>query len=215
MNEGFHFHTQYSLVELLGINVKNPQELLDGMKNVPISSIYYHTHKFLQQHHYLSPLPPNDFASWLKDILHMERLGEAFLGVDTISFKNLEDLRSEFVRILEEHLSRDDGRYECPRGYEFYFMACQTFVLPTPYVAHNLKEFAEILNKISIQSLYFHIFEARMRLGVEENDFSAWFKGLGEEELAAEISKLDPYNTNLDNMRTKIIRMVMSRAKDR
>ena len=22
MNEGFHFHTQYSLVELLGINVK-------------------------------------------------------------------------------------------------------------------------------------------------------------------------------------------------
>jgi hypothetical protein len=93
-------------------------------------------------------------------------------------------------------------------------MGCQTFVLPTPYVAHNLKEFAEILNKISIQSLYFHIFEARMRLGVEENDFSAWFKGLGEEELAAEISKLDPYNTNLDNMRTKIIKMVMSRAKD-
>ena len=44
---------------------------------------------------------------------------------------------------------------------------------------------------------------------------SAWFKGLGEEELAAEISKLDPYNTNRDNMRTKIIKKVMSRAEDR
>ena len=138
----------------------------------------------------------------------MERLGEAFLGVDTISFKNLEELRSEFIRILEAHLSRDDGKYECPRGYEFYFMACQTFVLPTPYVAHNLNEFAEILNKISIPSLYFHIFEAKLRLEKEENDFSLWLRDLGKQVLADQIARLDPYTYTLEGLRNKLIQLV-------
>ncbi|MGH7908266.1 MAG: DUF5752 family protein, partial [Thermodesulfobacteriota bacterium] len=43
---------------------------------------------------------------------------------------------------------------------------------PTPYFAHDLKEFIEILNKVTISSLYFHMFEARMRLQKDENDFA-------------------------------------------
>jgi hypothetical protein len=77
-----------------------------------------------------------------------------------------------------------------------------------PYVANNLMEFAEILKKVSIRALYFHIFEARMRLGSPENDFSQWLRGIGEEQLAAEISKLDPYNMTLESLRRKLIRMV-------
>ncbi len=95
MLEGFHFYTQHNLVELLGLKAKNPIELLDSIKKVPIESIYYHTHRFIQQHQHLLPEPPNDFAFWLKDILHLERLGEAFLDIDTIRFCNLEDIRSE------------------------------------------------------------------------------------------------------------------------
>ncbi|MDM7940425.1 MAG: DUF5752 family protein, partial [Methanothrix sp.] len=83
-----------------------------------------------------------------------------------------------------------------------------------PYTANNLREFAEILRKISIRSLYFHIFEARMRLGVQDNDFSQWLRSIGEDKLADEISRLDPYNMTLENLRRKIIRMVEDRARD-
>jgi len=93
MNTPFHFHTQFHLVTLLGLKAKNSIELLDGIKKVPPSSIYYHTHRFLQQHHYLSPEPPNDFAYWLTNILNLKRLGEAFASVDTVSFANMEELR--------------------------------------------------------------------------------------------------------------------------
>lgn len=48
MDKGFHFRTQYHLVELLGRKAKNPAELLDGIKSVPASSIYYHTHRFIR-----------------------------------------------------------------------------------------------------------------------------------------------------------------------
>jgi len=211
---GFHFMTQYSLVELLGLKANNPSELLEEIRSVPVSSIYYHTHRFLQLHNYLSPEPPNDFAFWLKDILHLEELGETFFSIDTISFNNLEDLRSKFVEILDDYFLAGGNIVDCPKGYEFYFMGCQTFVLPTPFIANNIIEFAEILSKISVNSLYFHIFEARMRLGIPENDFSIWLKGIGQEDLAKEISKLDPYNITLENLRRKIINMVTKHAQN-
>jgi hypothetical protein len=213
MTEGFHFFTQHNLVELLGLKAKNPVELLENIKKVPTTSIYFHTHRFIQQYHYLAPEPPNDFALWLKDTLHLERLGEAFLDVDTVSFTDLEDLRKELVRILDSYISGEGYLTDCPKDQEFYFMSCKIFVIPTPYTANNLMEFIEVLRKISIHSLYFHMFEARMRLKVPENDFSAWFKGIGEEDLAREVSKLDPYNLTLEGLRTKLIDMVTRYAK--
>jgi hypothetical protein len=213
MAEGFHFYTQHNLVELLGLKAKNPVELLENIKKVPTTSIYFHTHRFIQQYHYLAPEPPNDFALWLKDTLHLERLGEAFLDVDTVSFTDLEDLRKELVRILDSYISGEGYLTDCPKDQEFYFMSCKIFVIPTPYTANNLMEFIEVLRKISIHSLYFHMFEARMRLKVPENDFSAWFKGIGEEDLAREVSKLDPYNLTLEGLRTKLIDMVTRYAK--
>lgn len=214
MNEGFNFHTQYHLVELLGLKARNPKELLVGIKTVPASSIYYHTHRFLQQHHYLSPEPPNDFAFWLMEILHLRRLGEEFLSVDTISYCNLENLRKDFVKILEKYTSKDQDNIDCIPGFEFHFLACKTLVMPLPYTAHNLSEFAQILGKVSIRSLYFHMFEARMRLGVPDNDFSQWLKSMGEDQLALEITRLDPYNITLESLRRKLIRMVEKRAQD-
>jgi hypothetical protein len=214
MNEGFNFHTQYHLVELLGLKARNPLELLTGIKTVPVSCIYYHTHRFLQQHHYLSPEPPNDFAFWLTEILHLGSLGEEFLSVDTVSYCNLEKLRRKFVNILDDYISKDGENADCIPGFEFHFMACKTLILPLPYTAHNLSEFAQMLSKVSIHSLYFHMFEARMRLGVPDNDFSQWLKGMGEDQLAQAISKLDPYNITLESLRRKMIRMVEKCAHD-
>ncbi|PIP40628.1 hypothetical protein COX18_06135 [Candidatus Desantisbacteria bacterium CG23_combo_of_CG06-09_8_20_14_all_40_23] len=209
----FYFWTRVHLIKLLGLKAKNQTELLEGIKNVPLSSIYYHTHRFLQQHHYLSPEPPNDFAYWLTDILNLEKLGEAIASVNVIDFKKLKDLRSAFIKILTDYLAQEKRMIDCPEGEEFHFMSCMTAILPTPYVASNLTEFVEILGKISINSLYFHIFEAPMRLEKGENDFSAWLGGIGEKELAQKISNLDPYTITLEGLRQKIIRMVKQYGK--
>ncbi|MEW6173163.1 MAG: DUF5752 family protein [Bacillota bacterium] len=211
MHNPFHFYTEQHLVKLLGLKARNPAELLDGIKKVPPSSIYYHTHRFLQQHFYLSPEPPNDFAYWFTNVLNFKELGEAFASVDTVEFKNMEALRTEFVKILEGYPV--ENPVVCPDGQEFYFMACKTFILPTQYIAHDLGEFAEMLARTSVSSLYFHIFEARMRLGRDESDFEAWFKSLGADSLARELSKLDPYTITLEGLREKIISMVRKYAK--
>ncbi len=204
----FHFYTRLNLVKLLGIKAQDQLELLEGLKKVPLSSIYYHTHRFIQQHNYLSPEPPNDFAYWLTNILMLKDLGESFASIDTIGYGDLEDLRNQFIRILNESISKEKRVVKCPEGEEFHFMSCVTFIMPTNHVANNPKEFIDILDKISVDALYFHIFEARMRLCRGENDFCAWFRSIGNEKLAKEIAKLDPYTITLEGLRKKIIKLV-------
>jgi len=208
MNEPFYFRSQVELIYLLGLLARNPVELKAGLEKVPPLSIYYHTHKFLQQHRVLSPEPPNDFSYWLGTILNLRELGEVMASVDVVKWKNMEELRVEFIRILDDYLTQGKYSVDAPEGAEFHFMSCRVFVLPTRYIARTPGEFIEAVRVISPRSLYFHVFEAKMRLEGEENDFAAWFRGLGKVETAEALSALDPYTITLEGLRSKIIETV-------
>jgi len=215
MEKPFRFYTRLNLVELLGRQAKNVAELLEGVRQVSGSSIYYHTHRFLQQHHYLSPEPPNDFAFWVTNSVGLDTLGERLASVDTVKFRSIRGLREKFLEILESYSREQNSRNtDCQEGEEFHFMSCRTFILPTPYEAWNLKEFCEILRKVSINSIYFHIFEARLRLERGENDFSNWLEDIGQKKLARDISRLDPYTMTLEGLRKKLIQRASHNVKD-
>jgi hypothetical protein len=204
----FHFYTKLDQTLLLGLRAKSVEGLLTGVTSVPDSSIYFHTHRFLQQHQFLSPEPPNDFAYWTANILGDEALGERLWSVDTIRFNTISELRERLMAILESSLISKRRTGECGEGEEFHFMACRTFVLPTAYVASDLREFSQLLTKVSIGSVYFHMFDAKLRLKTGENDFSRWFRGQGHTALADETRRLDPYSYTLDGLRQRIVALV-------
>lgn len=204
----FAFHTKYDQTLLLGRKARNLRTLLDGIQTVPETSIYFHTHRFLLQHHFLSPEPPNDFAYWATDVLNDDVVGEQLSSIDIIQYSSIADVRAYFVETLERHLAAADRHPECPRGEEFHFMASRTFVLPTPYAAQTLEEFTGVLSQISISALYYHVFDARLRLQRGDNDFSRWFADRGYPALADEMRRLDPYTHTLEGLRSNIIRMV-------
>lgn len=210
----FEFYTRLHLTIILGKTAGNLKELLEGIKIIPGSSIYYHTHKFLQQHHYLSPEPPNDFAFWITNILQEKILGEQFAAVDIIQYKSIAELRKKFIDLLEDYLKNNRQQREAPAGSEFQFLKSESFVLKTGKTANNLKEFYEIFKNISINSLYFHIFEARLRLEKPTNDFSLWFESIGETSLAKKISQFDPYTMTLNDLKNKIIKLLEKKLND-
>jgi hypothetical protein len=215
MRKLFYFHTRLNLVELLGRRAKTLNQLVEGLERVPGSAIYYHTHRFLQQHHYLSPEPPNDFAFWVTNSLGLDLVGEKLASVDTVRFRSIRRLRESFLEILKPIVLEPDSQtVECQEGEEFHFLSCRTFILPTSYQAGDLKEFRDVLQKISINSIYFHIFEARLRLERGDNDFSNWFEAIGQNKLAEEISRLDPYTITLEGLRRKIIQRVSQYVED-
>lgn len=216
MSEPFRFHTRLNLVELLGRRASTVHELLNGIREVPGASIYHHTHRFLQQHHYLSPEPPNDFAFWISGSLGLDDVGERLASVNTIRFRHINDLRARYVEILEEVLAaRRNSWPVCQEGEEFHFMSCRTFIMPLPDAAADAREFLEVLGRISVNSLYYHVFESRLRLEKGANDFAVWFEARGDRDLAAALSRLDPYTITLDGLRREIIRLVECHAKDR
>jgi len=209
----FYFKTRLNLVEILGIRVSNVPDLLEQIRQVPGSSIYHHTHRFLQQHNYLCPEPPNDFAFWISNTLRLNDLGEQLASVDTIRFVRINDLRDALSGIIEKYLQRkNDKMAHCQEGEEFHFMSSRTFVFATDHQAADIAEFIQALRTISTNSLYYHIFESRLRLGQVGNDFSLWFEANGRRQLAAEIAKLDPYTITLDGLRKKIIQIVEKHA---
>jgi len=208
MTNNFEFYTSAELVFLTGRKAKNLQELLEGIKVSSDATIFYHTHRFLVQHQQISPEPPNDFAYWVSNILLDRLVGEKLASIDLIEFKTIPEIRKRIAEVIEGNLN-SNGTRSCPQGMEFHFMYSHIFVIDTGKRASNLKEFIEVVRKIPIRSIYFHMFQSRLMLGTGENDFSIWFReSLGEEKLASEISRIDPYTYTLEGLRNKIIRVV-------
>ncbi len=207
----FHFHTRLNLTELTGLRASILPQLLELLKSVPGSCVYHHTHRFLEQHQYLSPEPPNDFAYWVTNVLGEVELGERLASIDTVRFSTIRSLREDIVQAIESYLADHPAarlRFAGP-GEEFHFIKSVSFIIPTAYVANTLEEFAAILEKITVNSIYFHVFEARMRLEHLSNDFSLWLEdSLGRTDLALQISRLDPYTYTMDELRKKIIAIV-------
>ncbi len=203
--------------ELTGLRATTLSQLLVLIKEVPGSCIYHHTHRFLQQHQYLSPEPPNDFAYWVTDILGEDELGEKLVSIDTMRYSTIRDLREKIALTIEDYL-RDSpfAKLKFARtGEEFHFIKSVSFILPTNYIAYDLKEFIGVLRKITFDSIYFHIFEARLRLEKPTNDFSFWIENsLGNKELADKISAFDPYTCTLEDLRNRIIQIVERKLVD-
>lgn len=212
--EPFQFYTRLHLSELTGLRASTLVQFLSLLKTVSGSCIYHHTHRFLQQHQYLSPEPPNDFAFWAADALGEDELAEKLASIDTIQFSSIRLLREKIIATIEDYLKDVPmAKLRFSReNEEFHFIKSVSFIVSTNYFASDLKQFTDILRKITIDSIYFHVFEARLRLERGTNDFSNWIEhSVGDKELAEAISRLDPYTYTLEELRKVIIRKIEER----
>jgi len=210
----FRFYTRLYVKELTGLKASNLLELANILKEAPDSVIYYHTHHFLEEYHYLTPEPANDFALWVSDELGDEVLGEKLASIDTFDFPTIGSLRARIEGVIRDYLSKKPDGRTAREGREFHFIKSVSFIMPTPYVAHDLREFIEVLRQVSIDSLSYHIFEARLRLKRGVNDFAIWAEEcLGDKDLAEKLAYLDPYNYTLEGLRSTIIQVIEKRIK--
>lgn len=208
--EPFHFYTSLVLQEATGLRASRLSVLAKLLRTVPEACIYHHTHYFLLSHHYLTPEPSNDFAYWVAEVLGEEPLGELLSSIDIMEHASLQSLREKFVGIIEGYLQRTpSARLKfASAGEEFHFVKSVHVIIPTPFRASTLAEFAEALEKVSIHCLYFHIFAARLRVGRPSNDFALWVEQLGYPALAKDMAQLDPYAHTLEMLRSLLVSLV-------
>src|SRR5882762_11591524 len=136
-SESFRFVTHITLTELTGRKARDLPELLENLRTVPPSVIYFHTHHFLEQHHFLSPEPPNDFAYWVTNALNEPELGERLAAIDTIQFHTISSLREALISTVDKHLVATSRHRSTTEGEALHFMSSRSIVIPTSYTANS------------------------------------------------------------------------------
>ena len=204
--EPFLFIGCSELQEILGKEADDEKRLVELIEEVPLDSIYYHTHSFFLRHHYIPGAYANDFAQWVATQVRDLVLGERLAVLDPFNFENLDALREELISIIDDHLSRTSVVPRVIFGKPFYFKQSRIIEVPTGLRARTLQDFRSALSDVEISAIYYHMFEARIRLPREESDFSLWIrKYLGLPELSERIRALNPYVGSLERLRSSLL----------
>jgi hypothetical protein len=197
------------LREILGQRAEDEKELADLLAQVPPGSVYYHTHGFFLRSRVFASTYTNDFATWVAGEVRDPVLGEKLAMVDPFEFRDLEALREELVSVIDHHLSRQRAVPRIAGGQPFDFLQSHVVELPLGLSAQTLAEFRDALTQVDTSAIYFHLFEARVRQGRQENDFSNWLRrdvGLGD--LADRVRQINPYVGSLERVRSRLLMLV-------
>lgn len=207
--EPFIFHTSSQLVQITGKRAAHLKEFVEVLESVEDSTLFYHIHHAYREHQFAPGAYSNDFAHWCNEELGESALAEKLANLNIKDFTKLTDLKKMIIEIVKGHLATATEIRKASPQHEFYFCKNIGIISPTKYEAWDLNEFCEMLKKVGLRSLFFHFFEARLKLGRRNNDFSNWIKNnFGEEEIANKIEGLDPYVYTLDELRDKIIALI-------
>jgi hypothetical protein len=201
----FHFLGCWELAEVLGRRALDERELLEHLEEVPLDSIYFHTHSvFLRER---APAPyPNDFASWAAIQVRDRVLGEKLGILDPEDFSDLEAVRTELVSLIDDHLSAVRAVPRVMFGQPFHFMQSRIIEIPTGVKVRTLAEFRDAVAEADVAVLYLHVVEARARRGRRRNDFAAWLGDhLGLADLGAAVGRLTASPLGLEAFRRRLV----------
>jgi len=205
----FFFNTSEHLLRVGREKAGSLSELLQSLRDCPDDSIFQHTFRTLQEHHFIRQGFSNDFAHWSLSACHEPILAEQLASVDVREFTSITGLRQRMIEIAEQFLRAHPKSGPRLAHEPFYFCASDIVVLPTPFTPDSVSGFLDGLRQVSVHSIHHHFIEARLRLHLMSNDFSQW---LGEEagltKAAESIERIDIYTNTMEGVRQQIARIV-------
>lgn len=199
----FEFRQCVNVVKATGLKAKSLHELRDLINQVSDECIFHHTYQYFLKGHILEYT--NDFAHWAGESLEERALSERLSNIDPYDFADIGELRKRLVNVIDEYLELLPEPREALSGDEFHFNETITLVFPMGIRARNLAEFLTAIRFVSSDSIYYHFFEARIRLGGGIDDFSRWIEDIfGKKDLAERIRAIDPFMHTLEEIQEHI-----------
>jgi hypothetical protein len=210
----FYFYTSSNLVELTGEKADTLIELAALLRRCSGSAIFYHVFQSYRERHFAIEKYHSDFAQWISTSLDEEALAEGLGALDVRDFTSIRSLRESMIKIIEDYLHKYPQSLDRQGKTPFFFCQSVSVAMPTKYIAWSLEDFLQIIGKIGIRSIHYHLIEARLRLGIHTNDFSHWCRtSLRKEGLARKIENIDIYDYTLDEIRGLILQFVQEGMK--
>jgi hypothetical protein len=205
----FYFNTSEHLLRIERQKAATLSDLLQALRTCPDDSIFQHTFRTLQEHHFIRQGFSNDFAHWSLSACNEPVLAEQLASVDVREFTAIDGLRGRMVEIVDDFLESHPRAGSRPGHEPFYFCASDIVVLPTTFVSNSLAAFLDGVNQVSVHSIHHHFIEARLRLHCMSNDFSHWLEEeVGLRAAADSIERIDIYTSTMEGVRRQIAGIV-------
>lgn len=205
-SQPFTFYECMTLIQPTGKQALDANQLLKLITEVEPGVIFHHIHENYLNAPIEVPEYPNDFAVWAAEALEDRALAEKLASLNVHSYTGIEKVRKALIDILKLYLDENPSLRPTRREDAFFFNDAITIVIPTDDTVKRLKDFVNVLSTIATSSIYFHVFEARMRLRKPSDDFSIWLeKSLNRPDLAHKIRRLDPYHYSVEELRQKLL----------
>jgi uncharacterized protein DUF5752 len=205
----FSFIGCVELRQALDRQATDERELMDRLEEVPAGSIFYHTHGYFLRHRPVTTAYGNDFAAWVAAHVRDQVLAERLAVVNPFEFGNLEELREELMGVINDHLVHRSSVPRVEFGEVFYFQQSHIVEVDLGPGVTTLAEFRNALAEVDASAIYFHMVEARTRLGRRAGDFAEWIRtSLELPALADGIERIDAYMTSLERVRARILSLV-------
>jgi len=210
----FQFRSGASLERLTGQKASNLEELLELIRTCPDSSIFYHTFSAFRMLREVHVPYTNGFSVWISKYLNDEALAEKLATVDLTEHSTIESLRRQIVETIEKYRNENPSVFQKTADKPFYLLDAIRIVYLTDKFAYDLKSFRELLNTVSVDSLYFHFIESRLYTQLRSDDFSTWIEeSLKDRELARKIRAIDISVYTLEELRERIIQVIDKHMK--
>lgn len=207
--EPFVFFGCVELRQSLDRRALDERELMDRIEEVPPGSIFYHTHGYFLRHRAFTTAYGNDFATWVAGQVGDQVLAERLAVVNPFEFASLEALREELITTIHDHLMRRSSVPRVEFGEAFYFQQSHIVEVPLVGDVRTLPDFRNALAAVDASAIYYHMVEARARLGRRSGDFAEWLRSsLDLPALAEQIERIDAYMTSLERVRARVLSLL-------
>lgn len=209
MGQVFQFLSSASLEMLTGQKAYNLEELLNLIKTCSDTSIFYHTFSaFLKMREVQLPYN-SDFAIWASRSLNEKALAEKLMAVDFSEYNTIKSLRMHFIDIIEAYKKQKPRAFQKMVDEPFYLYDIVRIEYRTDKFAYDLRSFRDLLETVSMYSIYLHFIESRLRTNLQGDDFSTWIEeDLNMPDLAQMIRRIDINVHTMEGLRTRIIQLI-------
>lgn len=210
--KSFEFKQCVSILKSTGKKASSLRELRDVLSAISEDSIFHHTYQYFLKGHILEYT--NDFAHWAGESLEERALSEHLSSIDPYDFSSIAELRKRLLKAIDDYLDMFPEPRVAMAGDEFYFNQTMTLTFPAGVRVRNLAEFLIAIKYIDAGCIYYHFYEARVRLGSGVDDFSAWIQNvLLKKEIADRVRTIDPFMHSVEGIREHIIEVVEEAVK--
>jgi hypothetical protein len=205
----FAFFTASYITRIDNQRAQNLGELRDGLEHCRDASIFYHTFQSLGRYHFLTEGFSNDVAQWVLASLNRPRLAEQLGSIDVRGYVDLARLRQDLVHIVDEFLHAHPTAADVDAFEPFYFCSSAEVLVPLGWEAWTLGEFRYYLERMGHGAFHFHFLVSRLRLQLQSNDFSVWFKdALGLDRLARLTDRIDVTTDTIDGAKARLLKLI-------